>query len=504
MLHFMNSALLLTLLFTCALISCNNNKNNNVLSTSNLTAYSVTINSDSGYSLKSPHGALIKISSNGFRVAPNSKVTIEIKEAYTVQDILIAGMATQSSGKPLRSAGMFYFRASVENKEVEFIKPVQVTIPAKLYDSSMQVFASEIKDDSSINWINPEPMDTSPVVKNLLLGKALFNSKCASCHSPTAKLIGSPLAGARERSPNPEWVYRFVNNPVMMMKNDAYARRLGEKYKFMIMTSFPELTKSSIDAIFDYCDNEALLNPVNKSDTGEVHCGYDTLYYPRPKTGISVFPFGENSLDSIRSNDRYFIDTVTSNQGIESAEDEFTKKGFKYISPPRGMYQFNISESGWYNIDVLLKDENASKVKLVAKVEMQDRTDVRLMLCIPQRKILLEAEMQKNDVYIFDQSSTDGYLPLILNDDAFIIGTVSNGEKIYFGIAPFKINSQQTVTVKIKESTKEEVLSGIRNNNLDSVKLDIEKQEMEIIKKPCYDEYLASDTIRRSIPAEKN
>ena len=137
----MKPTFFLTIIFIIALLSCNKKSNPKLLSAENLTSYIVTLNSDSGYYLKTPKGALIKIAANIFDVAAQTQVKVEIKEAYSMQDILLAGLSTESNGKPLRSAGMIYFSATANNKDIKFLKPIEATIPAKFYDSSMQVFS---------------------------------------------------------------------------------------------------------------------------------------------------------------------------------------------------------------------------------------------------------------------------------------------------------------------------------------------------------------------------
>jgi len=480
------------LIFTTAFISCSNKQNYKLLSPNNLASLFLTVNSDSGYNLKTPNGAIIKIYPNSFDVTSNTQVKIEIKEAYSMQDILLAGLSTESDGKPLRSAGMLYFSAKSNSKDIKFLKPIEVTIPAKMYDSEMKLFIAEIKKDSSINWIDAKPIDTSAFVKNLSLGKSLFKRNCANCHKPFADFIGPQLAGARRRSPNYEWAYKFVNNSNAMVQQDPYARHLKSKFG-SVMTQF-NLPKRDIKAILDYCDNEGLLNSNKNSDSiplntfvTEHPCGYDTLYYAKPKDNIEISAIKENPIDTSSYGDTgLFTDGTVSNQAnYDKKEEEFSKKGYKYVVPEEGVYKFNIEKSGWYNIDVLFDEPSATKVQLFTEIQMQEKADLTVYLCIPKRKILMEADRHKDNIYLFHYSDPNGFLPMILNDDAFIFATTSIRNKIYYGITKFTIRQQQTIKINVKESSREEILRAFKRNQLDSIKLDIEKQEMEIIEKPC-------------------
>jgi mono/diheme cytochrome c family protein len=491
-LYIMKSLIFLFLVITVVLSSCNKNNSTGLLSTDNLTSFYIEINSDSGYNLKTPKGASVRIASNSFDVPSGTVIKIEVKEAYSMQDILLAGLSTQSNAKPLRSAGMLYFGATVNNRNIKFLKPVRAIIPSGNYDSSMQVFKGEMKDDSTINWVNPQAIDTAPALRNLLLGKALFKANCANCHKPVENFTGPGLAGVRVREPDPEWAYRFINNVNTMFDYDPYARRLLAQYGSK-MTQF-NLKKSEVKNILDYCDNEALLISGNNSDsvsypaTSDEHpCGYDTFYYAKPKEGIETLPLNKILIDTVSAFDTsVYDDTVISDlKNNINEEDEFVRKGYKQVIPEQGLYQIDISESGWYNVDILFDDPNAVQVQLFAKAQMQNNADMTVYLFIPKRKILMNASEHKNDIYIFDYSDANGYLPLVLNDDAVIFASATIKDKIYYGIAKFKVNRKQTISIDIKESTKEEILSALKKNELDDIKIDPAKNEMKIIAIPC-------------------
>jgi mono/diheme cytochrome c family protein len=480
-----NTALLFFMFFV--LISCNNNRQPIVLSPSNLKSYYVNINVDSGYILKTPNGASIKILPNSFNAPSNTKVNIEIKEAYSIQEILLGGLSTQSGGKPLRSAGMIYFRATVANNEITFNKPVQIIIPAKVYDASMQVYTGIANEDSTINWTKPTAIDTSIAMNNLLSGQRFFLQKCASCHHPSLRLIGPPLAGVRERAPYPDWPYQFVNNSSKLIRRDPYAKKIYDEYQKIQMTAFPELSRSTIKAILDYCDNEAQLNPDRNPEPVEADCGYDTLYYAALKENIEVATFRDdtNEVNAMIVEDEIDSPLSYSPSASTDKEDEFEKKGFRFITPPEGMYQFNITQSGWFNIDVLFDDPAAGKVQLFAKLQTKQKNDPIIYLCIPKRKILMRANRESNGMFVFDYSDPEGYLPLVVNDDAYVLGITSVEDKIYFGIEKFKIEPKQTISLKLLESTEGELLKAIKNNYLEGITLDTEKKEMEVVKKPC-------------------
>jgi cytochrome c2 len=83
-------------------------------------------------------------------------------------------------------------------------------------------------------------------------GEALFKANCASCHKVDKDFTGPMLKGARDREPNGEWAYKWVNNVNTMVETDPYAKALMAKMGSK-MTQF-NLKKEEIKAILDYAD----------------------------------------------------------------------------------------------------------------------------------------------------------------------------------------------------------------------------------------------------------
>src|SRR3954466_12224809 len=84
-------------------------------------------------------------------------------------------------------------------------------------------------------------------------GKALFNSKCASCHQVLKPQTGPALANLEERH---KWadhneLLKWVHNPPGYMATDPYTQGLKAQYGSM-MQAFPELTIKELDAIVSY------------------------------------------------------------------------------------------------------------------------------------------------------------------------------------------------------------------------------------------------------------
>jgi hypothetical protein len=83
-------------------------------------------------------------------------------------------------------------------------------------------------------------------------GQALYNQNCKSCHKPLEDFTGPMLKGARQREPNPEWAYQWVDHVNSMLQTDPYAK--GLMAKFGSQMTQQNLTKPEIKAILDWAD----------------------------------------------------------------------------------------------------------------------------------------------------------------------------------------------------------------------------------------------------------
>jgi len=121
--------------------------------------------------------------------------------------------------------------------------------------------------------------------QDVAAGKAIFNSKCASCHQVLKKATGPALAGLEERH---TWadhneLVKWINNPAAYMAGDSYTQGLKAEYGSM-MTGFADITLADVNNIVAYI-NSASTTP-KKID------GPD----PQPKTDNNAIIFGVISL----------------------------------------------------------------------------------------------------------------------------------------------------------------------------------------------------------------
>src|SRR5579859_6982625 len=86
-----------------------------------LSSIFFTIDPTHDTSLITPKGAKMAIAAGSFE--GTGPVRLEVKEAYTIGDILAGGLVTTSKGQLLSSGGMIYINAA-DGKAVKIGKPI--------------------------------------------------------------------------------------------------------------------------------------------------------------------------------------------------------------------------------------------------------------------------------------------------------------------------------------------------------------------------------------------
>ena len=99
-------------------------------------------------------------------------------------------------------------------------------------------------------------------------GKKIFNANCASCHKLEGKLIGPALGKVEDRRTN-EWLKAWIkDNAALRASGDADAKAIFDEYNGSVMTAFPQLSDSDIDAILAYTSHPEVLVSADAVVTG--------------------------------------------------------------------------------------------------------------------------------------------------------------------------------------------------------------------------------------------
>ncbi len=108
-------------------------------------------------------------------------------------------------------------------------------------------------------------------------GEDLYKANCSSCHKPLVDYTGPALKGARDREPNKDWAYQWVDHVNTMLETDPYAKSLLAKFGSRMTQQ--NLTKDQIKSILDWADSYTPPAATTGGGTGETGSDDNSLLY---------------------------------------------------------------------------------------------------------------------------------------------------------------------------------------------------------------------------------
>jgi mono/diheme cytochrome c family protein len=435
------------------LFSCTSNKSSysGILNKNALLSQYVTIDNNKDTVITTGNGAKIKIEKGSFSA---STIKLEIKEAYSIQQMVLAGLTTETNSKPLSSGGMIYINS---DKDVEINKPIHISIPTDSIDNRMQLYKGEEKD-GKVNWIDPKPIPKDSTITNKE-GKILFENSCSTCHALDKVITGPALLGVDERGP---WtdranLHKFIHNAGAFIPTTLYTQCLQRQYG-QIMPSFPEFSDKAIDAIFDYIHESELkfgtTGKINQSLCADSCRIYDSLYavvYGLKQKKQNLIDDNGDRVDFKRDrlND-YTIDTSQIDNQINDPMEKVQPENQQSI-----YYKIDIDAFGWYNIDHLL-DYTDANAKLSVRLSGKYTENMNVFIVIPQFKVFSEGGKLEGNENLYGFYTIDGKIPLPVGTQAYVFAIGEVEEKISFGYKEFISTNEQQIDIEPTIVTKEE------------------------------------------------
>ena len=194
----------------------------------NLTPQVFKINGEADTVIETINGIVVAIPAGAFYnkhgEVVKDNIEIEIKEALTPSDIMLAGLSTTSDGRLLETGGMFYVNArqNGENLTVAQNKGLYMNIPTNNIRKDMMLFEGQRLDNGQINWTTTKPFENklSTVdilslnfypphfldslqafgynIKNKMLTDSIYYSLV--CSSPSQPAMAEPVEKAKTDS----------------------------------------------------------------------------------------------------------------------------------------------------------------------------------------------------------------------------------------------------------------------------------------------------------------
>jgi cytochrome c2 len=463
------------------ILSCNTSKEKNLVSLLNLPSKQYTINVERDTTFQTEKGALLKIPKGALKPENGNSVTLEIKEAYSLADMIKAGLFTQADGKPLSSGGMIYIDAA-KGQKVSFTQPIQVAIPADYLQDGMQLYKGD-ESNGKINWKNPAALIKNKQLASIDSGQILFQANCASCHAIGQQLTAPDLANLLRRPHFGEeggfpWLHEWglahedsYSKTDSSNEYDHYSSHLSGPYYCNLRKIFggmigppSSLNNRELQKIITYIQNES-----------------DRRRLPFP-----AHAYLDSCIDSCYAYKERVVElekqkTETTEQRKKLIEENGPLVDFKgdstwpvgnpikfeeKVSPENFeavYYQFTVDSFGWLNVDMLLNEiKGVEESELFVKVTGDYKEKVNTFLIIPSVKTYAEGGPADRNHEEFAYYLKNGKIPLPQNVEAYILAVSESEQSPAFGLKKFTTGRQQEIEISLHAATKDEFTEAMK------------------------------------------
>lgn len=372
---------------------------------------------------------------------PAQLITITVKTALTLEDMIKAGLSTiDDQGRVLSSGGMFYWDAKSAGQSVKPKAAAEIfaEVPTDVFQADMRVFSGKAVN-GNIVWTNSQDFKNQTAIDSLKLGKVLFMQYCTACHNPRLEFnsTGPRLVNITEHRTR-DWLSDFTRNSSKMIKgDDPFANCVYAEFNNQLMLSFLDLSDGEINAIYDWIESESKrinkpeLKPTCTADNVEQRLfTRDSLY----KIQDSLIRIYQDSLAEARD---YYRNSVDINLVV--------------LPAPKYYQILMANQVGWINIDKWPEFSNTENLVLS---EIQSKKDlfIQMFAIVPNRKIVLQVTPNSENILvdIFNQKEIE----LPIDEDIILISRVEDGQKLEAAIDKIMITrDSKPHKIKLKKIT---------------------------------------------------
>lgn len=480
---------------------------NSLLRPDQMPVEEFTVNTDRDTVLQTKGGALLKIPAGALEAKGSTTAVLQVKEAYTLSQMIQAGLTTQTGDDMLASDGMIMIDAK-PGQDVNIKKGITVATPTDSYKDDMQLFKGTENADGSIDWKDPAPLQSKKDTSRYARGRQIFQAKCAGCHGiGSASPKGPDLAHFPKRIPFGEgssviWAHAFRSsyaspaaadttkaveqvegNPIVQDRvnydSDSWHHWQDNPYLYICNLSkmfggpvdlsqqAPFTVKNEISEswlVYDYIQKESDLNNLPYPAHAYLYNSTDSCrIYRDTKRRL------EDEQEIVKEERKTKVETSGPMVNIikHPASDEI---GPPPPPPPidfedkvkqelfgASYYQFTIETFGWYNIDVLVKGRNGvEESELFVRITGEYKTKLQVYLIIPSVKVHVQggpAERNEEEIAFLYKS---GKINLPQKTRAFILAVTEENGSMAYALKEFTTSLQQEIEISLSKTTKEE------------------------------------------------
>lgn len=411
--------------------------NSNVLNTGSLIKQTFNLKSSKEATFIGKEGTQIKVKANSFldenNKLYNGDVVLELKEAITLESMILGNLVTVSDGLALESGGMVYVDAkSIDGKILKLNpkKPMEISVKSKgNVKPEMKLWKAE-NAGAFINWTSPEALNqpqNSKKIKNNLEDR-----------------ISTPIEGI-------DWDTAFLG-PEQVNKRKAFDEiKLRLQEGFIESLRITNFNNSKIDDYYMLYGNGNIrviiyktLGPKNEivlADTIFNAAPFHNSKKPLPLPVIAK----RKDFDSVFYQNNHLVWGRTRNLPVPNIAIN--------------TYAFNFMQLGqWANIDRLASDKRTQSVEFFASLPENTKfTDLSIYLVFKNEKIFIPG-YKSNKFAGYGFSHGDYEIPqLPIGAQAYVLCVCKKNDQHFVDIKPVTITKKQNIKLVPMPSTEDQI-----------------------------------------------
>lgn len=441
--------------------------------TDNLPLQSFTVDAGKASVVTGKNGTSLRIPKNAF-VDKNGKpvkgkVTVALKEALSMTDIVMAGLATTSNGQTLETGGMIYVGAAANDEELAIApdKEIMVTVPTGKKLDNMELFTGQANEAGVINWVDPK--DVIATELNLPSDDDNWSKVDEILSDNGTRESGTepPLKPAKYTDKGNDLISVNFENPDMFPEFSNYK---NVQWQLVDQKSYTDGDAQkdwySIKVDREAKKGEYTLTFTGRDAKGKVVKTYGVVpVFEGKDYDVAMAEYEEKFTayqKDVKEQQRIAREERIKQEKLrkvqQNAYNEITdaeKYGTAYVFPLRQL--------GWVNCDRFYSDPKAQEAIVQAKVNNEDEEGKTFAyLVFTKLNICLAGYKNGDGAFVFDNGS--GPMKMPIGEKALVIAVCDNEDKQRFAMAETTIARKVSLDLKLVETTPEKMREMLDRN----------------------------------------
>jgi hypothetical protein len=431
----------------------------NAFTTDNLELQLFKANANEGAVIKGKNGTRLDIPKNAFTDSEGKpatgEITIELKEALSMSDIVLGRLTTTSDGKMLSTGGMVYVNARQGDSKLSLAKSkeITITVPTKDYKPEMLVFTGEKDENGSVNWT--DPVDIIEKKKNVatervtdVLLSEFYSEEPVAPVKPVKNTGGFVL---NVNLSNPELLPEFVPFKDVKWKLIDEASYSNEDSKKVWSYVGVQRTEKEGVYLLTFRGVEGDIYKTRKYDVIPVFEGKD---YEKALASYN------EKFAAFEKEKKERIEWEKAEQAREKARQEKYEK----INDAKNFtssYIFNVKKLGWVNCDYFYKDKTATEVIVQAEVNNAEKKDVDAYLVLKKQRVCIPGYIDDSGAFEFSNGAATIRMPLGITATIIAV-TADDDGNIKYASKDVTIDKETLVALQLNTTTKEDIKKSLQ------------------------------------------